>query len=402
MDRRGVKGRLNMDLEQRKNKLKKKFRDLFLQENTDYFSSSGRIELLGNHTDHNHGSVIVGAVNLDILAATRKREDRKVVIYSKGYPKIALQIDDLELKEEESGKSIAIVRGVLHRFLELGYRIGGFSCYLESSVYAGAGVSSSAAYECLIVAILNAYYNENQIDALKTAEIAQYSESVYFMKPCGLLDQCGVAFGGVNRIDFRDIACPVVENIQADFSPYCLVLVNTGGSHSHLTEQYKAITDEMKAVARFFGKEYLREVSESMFIQRIKELREQVSDRAVQRAIHFFEENRIVEKGFAYLKERNIEKFLECVDRSGRNSYELLQNNINADSDRQNISLAIGLTRELLTRGAVRVHGGGFEGTVLAFVHRDDLKDYLQVMRNVFGRNNVHDVEIRNYGTGKV
>ncbi len=391
-----------MNLEQRKSKLKAKFHDLFLQENTDYFSSSGRIELLGNHTDHNRGSVIVGAVDLDILAATRKREDRKVVIYSKGYPKISLQIDDRNLREEESGKSIAIVRGVLHRLFELGYCIGGFSCYLESSVYAGAGVSSSAAYECLIVAILNDYYNENRISPLQMAEIAQYSESVYFMKPCGLLDQCGVAFGGVNRIDFKDISCPVVENIQADFSPYCLVLVNTGGSHSHLTEQYKAITEEMKAVANFFGKEYLREVSEPVFIQKLKELRERVSDRAVQRAMHFFEENKIVEKGFAFLKEKQIEKFLECVDRSGRNSYELLQNNINVSSERQNISLAIGLTRELLSRGAVRVHGGGFEGTILAFVHREDLKDYLQVMRNVFGRNNVHDVEIRNCGAKKV
>lgn len=391
-----------MNLEQRKSKLKAKFHGLFLQENTDYFSSSGRIELLGNHTDHNRGSVIVGAVDLDILAATRKREDRKVVIYSKGYPKISLQIDDRNLREEESGKSIAIVRGVLHRLFELGYCIGGFSCYLESSVYAGAGVSSSAAYECLIVAILNDYYNENRISPLQMAEIAQYSESVYFMKPCGLLDQCGVAFGGVNRIDFKDISCPVVENIQADFSPYCLVLVNTGGSHSHLTEQYKAITEEMKAVANFFGKEYLREVSEPVFIQKLKELRERVSDRAVQRAMHFFEENKIVEKGFAFLKEKQIEKFLECVDRSGRNSYELLQNNINVSSERQNISLAIGLTRELLSRGAVRVHGGGFEGTILAFVHREDLKDYLQVMRNVFGRNNVHDVEIRNCGAKKV
>lgn len=391
-----------MNLEQRKSKLKAKFHDLFLQENTDYFSSSGRIELLGNHTDHNRGSVIVGAVDLDILAATRKREDRKVVIYSKGYPKISLQIDDRNLREEESGKSIAIVRGVLHRLFELGYCIGGFSCYLESSVYAGAGVSSSAAYECLIVAILNDYYNENRISPLQMAEIAQYSESVYFMKPCGLLDQCGVAFGGVNRIDFKDISCPVVENIQADFSPYCLVLVNTGGSHSHLTEQYKAITEEMKAVANFFGKEYLREVPEPVFIQKLKELRERVSDRAVQRAMHFFEENKIVEKGFAFLKEKQIEKFLECVDRSGRNSYELLQNNINVSSERQNISLAIGLTRELLSRGAVRVHGGGFEGTILAFVHREDLKDYLQVMRNVFGRNNVHDVEIRNCGAKKV
>lgn len=391
-----------MNLEQRKSKLKAKFHDLFLQENTDYFSSSGRIELLGNHTDHNRGSVIVGAVDLDILAATRKREDRKVVIYSKGYPKISLQIDDRNLREEESGKSIAIVRGVLHRLFELGYCIGGFSCYLESSVYAGAGVSSSAAYECLIVAILNGYYNENRISPLQMAEIAQYSESVYFMKPCGLLDQCGVAFGGVNRIDFKDISCPVVENIQADFSPYCLVLVNTGGSHSHLTEQYKAITEEMKAVANFFGKEYMREVSEPVFIQKLKELRERVSDRAVQRAMHFFEENKIVEKGFAFLKEKQIEKFLECVDRSGRNSYELLQNNINVSSERQNISLAIGLTRELLSRGAVRVHGGGFEGTILAFVHREDLKDYLQVMRNVFGRNNVHDVEIRNCGAKKV
>lgn len=374
------------------------YHEVFFTSPEDYFSSSGRIELLGNHTDHNHGLVLVGAVDLDIVAASGKCDENTVTIHSYGYPPFTIDLSDLSKKEEEIGRSQGIVRGVLARMKDLGYQIGGFRCVMNSTVYSGAGVSSSAAFECLIATIENHYYNQGMLPAIEIAKISQYAEREYFNKPCGLLDQCGVAFGGVNKINFSDVENPVVENVTVELDPYKIVLINTGGSHSKLTEQYAAITNEMRQVANYFQKDYLIEVSEREFIGHISALRKQVSDRAILRAMHFYNENKIVNRGFRALMNHDILTFLKCVNESGRNSFEELQNIQNAQSEKQNIALAIGLTRTLIRRGAVRVHGGGFEGTILAFVHQDDLDRYVRVMSAIFKSDNVHCVQIRNVG----
>ena len=385
-------------LETIKNTLKEKYIKTFNEENSDFFSSSGRMEILGNHTDHNHGLVLVGAINLEIICAASKRNDNIIKVFSEGYGLIEFDTRNISKQKEESGKTIALIKGVCSKIKELGLSIGGFNAYIKSNVPAGSGVSSSAAFECLIVKILNYYYNADKIDNFTSASVAQYAENVYFDKPCGLLDQCGVAFGGVNMIDFKSIKNPKVVHLEPDFKDYEIIITNCGGDHSSLTEHYSSIRKEMEDVAHFFHKKQLRNVPYNTFFENIKELRNYVSDRAILRAIHFYNENNLVKKGFSYLKHNNIKGFLKCINDSGNSSYMLLQNTCVPGNLTQNLNLALTLSKNIIKDGAVRVHGGGFEGTILAFVNKNEVDNYVEKMSKVFLKDNVYRVNLRNYG----
>ena len=383
----------------REEKLVDNFINYFNDKPSDIFSSSGRIELLGNHTDHNHGVVLVGAVNLDLLAAVRETSDDTITVYSEGYTESKININDLTKNESEYGNNIAILKGVVYKMKELGYNVGGFKAYINSILPAGSGISSSAAYECLIIEILNYYFNNDKMNRFDIARIGQFAESEYFGKPCGLLDQCGVAFGGINRIDFSDIKNPKVTHIEYSFNDYSLVLVNTGGSHSNLTAEYKAIPDEMRKVANYFNKNYLNDVDELLFLNNIKELRTKVSDRAILRAIHFYNENKIVDKGFNSLVNNDIKGFLDSITSSGNSSYKYLQNTYVRTSNTQNINIGLALAERYINDGACRVHGGGFEGTILCFINNAEVTEFINKMSLVFGNNNVHKIGVRNEGS---
>lgn len=394
MDLLSIYGKSNPD---RIKKLGQKFgeefgKDFFL------FSSSGRIEILGNHTDHNHGKVLVGAIDQDILAAAVKRDDGRVVIKSEGFPDIIIGADELD-NRGEWGKSVALVRGILYKLNGMGYKLGGISCVMTSNVFKGAGVSSSAAYEVLLTKIFSYFYCGDELSPLQLAKVSQLAEREYFGKPCGLLDQSGIAFGGVNYIDFCDIDDPEVETVDYAIEGYGIAIINTGGDHSDLTREYASIKDDMHEVARFFGKEYLREVEDGRFWEDIPKLRQALGGRALLRAIHFFEENDRVERAVRALKEKDAEKFLSCVNLSGESSYKLLQNCYPCGDRQQGIPLALELSRKILGgRGAVRVHGGGFAGTILAFVPGDMMDKYMGEMGRVFGPENAIKVSIRHFG----
>jgi len=382
---------------ERQTKIVKDFKEFFKEEAKDLFSSSGRIEILGNHTDHNQGDVIVGAVNLDLLAAAKK--DENIHLYSEGYEEIEIDINHLEYVKEEEGTNRAIIKGVLVKMKELGYKIGGFTTYVNSILPAGSGISSSAAFECLIAEIENYYYNNDTMKRYDMAVASQYAEHIYFGKPCGLLDQCGVAFGGINKISFKDLKNPVVTHLELELKDYSLVLVNTGGSHSNLTDQYAAIPVEMKSVAKFFGAETLSEVPYETFYNSIKDLRTKVNDRAILRAIHFYQENDRVNKAFTALTSNEIDEFLKLVMASGESSYMYLQNTCVPASLTQNINLALAISSLIVKHGAYRIHGGGFEGTILAFIRNDEVDTYVTEMKKVFTDKNVHRINVRNEGS---
>ncbi|MCI5582847.1 MAG: hypothetical protein MR357_03945 [Anaeroplasma sp.] len=373
------------------------YKNYFNDDAKDLFSSSGRIEILGNHTDHNHGKVIVGAVNLDLLAATKK--SKSIHLYSEGYEEIKFDLTDLEKKKEEEGTNKAIIKGVLVKMMDLGYKVGGFTAYVNSILPAGSGISSSAAFECLIAEIENYYYNNDSMNRFDMAIASQFAEHIYFGKPCGLLDQCGVAFGGINKIDFSKIDNPTVTHLDFNLEGYSLVLVNTGGSHSNLTDAYASIPQEMKSVAKYFGKNTLSEVDEKIFYDSIKELRNHVNDRAILRAIHFYNENKTVESGFNALKNCDKDAFLNAVKESGESSYMFLQNTCVPGSLTQNINLALAVSKKYVHDGAFRIHGGGFEGTILVFISNACVEEYIKQMVKIFGENNVHKISVRNEGS---
>lgn len=373
------------------------YKNYFNDDAKDLFSSSGRIEILGNHTDHNHGKVIVGAVNLDLLAATKK--SNSIHLYSEGYEEIKFDLTDLEKKKEEEGTNKAIIKGVLVKMMDLGYKVGGFTAYVNSILPAGSGISSSAAFECLIAEIENYYYNNDSMNRFDMAIASQFAEHIYFGKPCGLLDQCGVAFGGINKIDFSKIDNPTVTHLDFNLEGYSLVLVNTGGSHSNLTDAYASIPQEMKSVAKYFGKNTLSEVDEKIFYDSIKELRNHVNDRAILRAIHFYNENKTVESGFNALKNCDKDAFLNAVKESGESSYMFLQNTCVPGSLTQNINLALAVSKKYVHDGAFRIHGGGFEGTILVFISNACVEEYIKQMVKIFGENNVHKISVRNEGS---
>lgn len=366
------------------------------------YSGPGRTEIGGNHTDHQHGRVLCGSVALDMLACASPREDGVIRIVSEGYPQLILNVADTEKKQDEINTSNALVRGVVAGITEKGYTVGGFDAYITSIVPAGSGLSSSAAYEILVGNILNDLYCNGQLTALELAQIGQYAENVYFGKPCGLMDQAACAFGGVVAIDFQDPKNPCVEKIEYDLarSGYVLCIVDTGSCHADLTDDYAGITQEMGQVANWFGKKVLREVNQKEFEAAIPKLRQQFGDRAVLRSMHFFAENDRAAAQAEALKAGDMQGFLQLVRESGRSSAVLLQNTWSvADPAQQAIPLTLAVAEQVLQgEGAARVHGGGFAGTIQAFVPQTKLDAFVQRMEALLGVGKCHIVSIRPEG----
>lgn len=382
--------------------INQKFLINFNEKVDDFFSSSGRIELLGNHTDHNNGLVLVSAVSLDILAGSKKIDENYIKIISEGFPQITINLNNLELTPIEKGKSSAIIKGVVKGFINRGYKVGGFYCFATSNIFKGAGISSSAAYELLIAEILNYYYNDNKIDRVELAKIAQYSEVEFFGKPCGLLDQMGISLGGVNLIDFESIDTPLINHIELELENYDVLLINTGDDHTSLTKYYSEIKEDMEKVSSYFNKKNLREVAYKDFLDAIPILREKFGGRAILRAIHYYDENERVKRAYKAIENNDISTFLTCVNESGESSYKLLQNCYYANDINQGITLALTISKKIIKDGACRVHGGGFAGTILAIVNKNESKDYLEVMGSIFSKENCNRVELRKLGVTKL
>ncbi|MBR5867418.1 MAG: galactokinase [Spirochaetaceae bacterium] len=369
------------------------------------FSASGRTEIGGNHTDHQHGCVLAAAVNLDAIGIVSFHKEKVIRVASEGFDSFQISLSDLSVQPLESG-SPSIVRGIVARFAKMGVIVEGFDVYTTSDVVCGSGISSSAAFETLIGTIIDSYYNQNKAGAVEIAKIGQFAENIYFGKKSGLMDQMVSSVGGLVFIDFNDTENPVIANFEYDFNAkgYSLCITDTKGSHANLTRDYVAIREEMENVAYFFGKQYLRQVDEAEFWNKLPEIRKQCSDRAINRAIHFFEENQRAIQEAEALKADDLSGFLKLVQQSGDSSIALLQNLYSISKPtNQELLLGIAVSKKLLEEtGAVRVHGGGFAGTIQAFVPKDKLEKYLQEMDRIYGKGSCHVLSIRSLGGTRV
>ena len=383
-----------------------KFIELYDDENISIYSAAGRSEISGNHTDHQHGCVLAGSINLDAIGVVARQDD-VINVVSDSFNIKPIYLNDLDKKDEEEGTSEALIRGVVSKLKELGYNIGGFKAFITSDVLVGAGLSSSAAFETIIGTIIDGLYNDMSIDMVTIAKVGQYAENVYFGKPCGLMDQCACAVGGLISIDFKDTEHPAVNHVDVDFSKYdhSLCIVDTKGSHADLTDAYGAIPTEMKDVAHYFGKEFLREVDEKEFFDHIADVRAAVkNDREILRAIHFFKENARVPQIVEALNNDDFDLFKKLIKESGNSSYKFLQN-VYADFDykHQAVSAGLALSEIILgDHGVARVHGGGFAGTIQAFVENDFVVEYKSQIEKLFGEGSCHVLKVRKLGGCKV
>ena len=362
------------------------------------YRAPGRTELGGNHTDHQHGRVLAAGINLYITAEAEPSADGIVRISSEGYPDITVDLSRLDPDEKEYGTSLALVRGVAAGIKADGYDTGGFSAKLKSEVLSGSGLSSSAAYEVLLGRIFNDFYCGGQLSDVRIAQIGQYAENVFFGKPCGLMDQMACAVGNIIAIDFKDPSEPVIERIECIFEDYgyALCIIDTHSGHADLTDDYASIPAEMKLISKHFGKEFLRDVDTAEFEENKTKLKVLYGERPVMRAEHFFAENERAGKQAEALKEGRFEDYLELVRDSGRSSEELLQN-IVPSSHPENTAVkdSIELARKILNgRGAVRVHGGGFAGTIQTYVPLEDKERFREEMENVLGRDSCHYLSV--------
>lgn len=384
------------------------FEKLYGDGDVSLYSVGGRSEISGNHTDHNHGRVIAASVNLDILAFARPTGDGVVSVKSAGFPEDVVAPAAIEKPDEALYfTSASIIAGMQKAFLNAGYKVGGFQAYTTSNVLKGSGVSSSAAFEVMIGNILNYLYNDGKVSNVEIAKMAQFAENQYFGKPCGLMDQTACAVGGFITIDFADPTTPVIEKMDFDLTAagYSLCIVNTGGNHADLNEDYASVPAEMKAVAKELGVSVLRETTEDAVLANIRTLREKVGDRAIMRALHFFNENRRVAAQVEALRAGDIEAFKAGVTASGNSSFKYLQNvYTNKNIAEQGLSLALCLTEDFLSgTGAVsRVHGGGFAGTIQAFVPVDKTADYAAKIDAVFGEHACHILSVRPSGACRI
>ena len=393
--------KLDMQRERYK-KAAEEFEKLFGEKPTHFFSAPGRTEIGGNHTDHNLGRVFAAGVSLDVIAAVKATDDGIITVKSEGFPVDKIDSADTEVKEEEKNSSASLIRGMAGGFLKNGHKIGGFNAYTTSNVLKGSGLSSSAAFEVLIGTILNGLYNEQTISAVEVAQLSQYAENVYFGKPSGLMDQMASSVGSFITIDFKDEKEPVIRKVDYDFSRsgYSLCIVDTKGNHADLTPEYAAIPQEMKSVAQFFGKSVLREVDKQDVLDNISAIRKKCSDRAVLRALHYFDDNERVPAQAEALENGDLNGFFKLINESGDSSFRYLQN-IYASSapDEQGLSLALYIAKSVLgDKGACRVHGGGFAGTIQAFVPNDMLDKFSTAIEKVFGEGSCYVLSIRPVG----
>ncbi len=362
------------------------------------FSAPGRTEIGGNHTDHQRGCVLAAAVDLETTAEVTLNNESIIRVISQGYPDVMIELDDLQMREEEKNTTAALVRGVAFAFAEQGAKLGGFDATVRSNVLPGSGLSSSAAFEVLIGTILNELFCDSSMTPAEIARIGQYAENVYFGKPCGLMDQMASAVGGMVYIDFGCPSCPVVERIDFDFAAagHALCIIDTGADHAELTGEYAAITEELREVSAFFGKEVLRQVSYEDFTAALPRLHGQVADRAILRALHFYQECERVEQQAQALRAGDFDAFLELVKASGRSSWMYLQNIMPTGAvEQQAMALALALCDTLLTGcGAFRVHGGGFAGTVQAYVPLERLEYFRNGIEAVLGEGKCRVLQI--------
>lgn len=375
----------------------------YTPEEMKLFSAPGRTEIGGNHTDHQHGCVLAASLNLDVIAAVSLNNSNEIRIKSKGYDIEPISLDDLEPNEAEYDKTSALIRGVVRKITDMGYEIKGFDAYSVSNVLKGSGMSSSAAFEVLVGTIINTYFCNGEIDAVEIAKIAQYAENVYFGKPCGLMDQMASSVGAVVAIDFEDNKKPIVNKVDFDFtkSGHALCIIDSGADHADLTNEYAAITVEMREVANYFNKDFLREVDPQEFFAELANVRKAVNnDRAVLRAIHYFNDNCRAQDEVEALKNGDFEEFLDIVKKSGQSSFMYLQNVYASSMPKQQaVSLVLAMCDEILgDNGAYRVHGGGFAGTVQAFVPNDMLEEFKARIEDVFGEGMCHVLSIRPVG----
>ena len=394
---------LYSDIEKQKKRyidLISKYAELYGDDNVQIFSAPGRSEIGGNHTDHQHGKVLACAIDLDMVCVLSFTDDGIVELTSEGFGTSIVDLNDLEVKEEEKGTSASLIRGIAYSFKKKGLAIKGFKAFMVSDVLGGSGLSSSAAFESLIGTIFSKGLNDGTVNDIEIARIGQYAENVYFGKPCGLMDQMAASCGGFVYIDFKDE--PKVEKIDFNLSEYGyrLCVIDTRASHASLTDEYATIPLEMKLIAAYFGKEYLSEINEEEFYENISELRKLNNDRAILRTHHFLSENKRVPLMAKALKNKDIDTFFKFVKRSGDSSYKYLQNIYASDNPYiQEISLGLALIEKFLDgKGAYRVHGGGFAGTVQAYVKEEDIESFKELMEMVFGKDCVYVLNIRKSG----
>lgn len=380
----------------------KGFADTFGKEAERFFSAPGRTEIGGNHTDHQHGCVLAAAVDLDIFGAAAKNDSRIIRIFSEGYGMEEISLDDLEVKKEEINTTASLIRGVASKITQMGYALGGLDMYTVSNVLKGSGISSSAAYEVLVGTVINALYCENKLTPVEIAQIGQYAENVYFGKMSGLMDQTASSVGGVVAIDFRDNANPVVRKLDFDFTKagYALCIIDSGADHADLSDEYSAIPMEMRQVAAHFGKEVLREVALADFLTDMAAVREKAGDRATLRAYHFLKDNQRAIDEAAALEAGDFDKFLSLVKESGYSSFMYLQNvYVSGSVQHQEVAYAlVACEAALAGKGAYRVHGGGFAGTIQAFVPQEMLAGFVEQMENAVGKGRCHVLSIRPAG----
>ena len=381
-----------------------KFHDTFGDQDMMLFSSPGRTEISGNHTDHNHGKVLAGSINLDCVAVGAINHSSKVNIISETFNQdLTIDLNDLTPSQKKAG-TVDLIKGLLKGFEESGYKIGGFDAYITSNVISSAGVSSSASFEMLLCSMINRFFNEGRMDTVAYAHIGKYAENVYWDKASGLLDQMACAVGGLITIDFLNPNEPKVEKIDFDFASrnHSLIIVQTGRGHADLSADYSAVPAEMKKVAEYFGKEVCAQITEEQLIEHLKEVREYAGDRSVLRALHFFEENKRVEAEVKALKEGRFEDFLKNVTASGNSSCKWLQNcYTNTNYQEQGISIALALTElfiEEKKRGACRIHGGGFAGVIMAMLPNDLVDEYVAFIEKALGEGSAYRMTIRPYG----
>lgn len=383
------------------------FSKLFPEENEiEIYSAPGRSEVCGNHTDHQNGVVLATSINLDTMAVVSKTEDNAIRLVSGDFPMEVIDVADVAKRESEKDTTTALIRGVLAGLKDMGCKLGGFKAYVTSDVIMGAGMSSSAAFESLIGTIISGLYNDMSVSSVDIAKIGQYAENEYFGKPCGLMDQMACSVGGMVYIDFANRTRPAVEKIACNFEEagLSLCIVDTKGSHADLTPDYAAIPEEMRQVAEYFGKDYLRDVPEEKFYKNLSVLRDKVSDRAVLRAIHFYTEQTRVDEAVSMLRASDYVGFLDVVERSGNSSAKYLQNIYSPnDLTVQNVTVALAVSESVLgQKGVSRVHGGGFAGTIQAFVKNDAVPEYKKAMERIFGGESCHVLKVRAYGGIKV
>ncbi|MCU7494409.1 MAG: galactokinase [Ignavibacteria bacterium] len=382
------------------------FSDIFRPAEAAFFSSPGRIELGGNHTDHNNGCILASAIDIDTIAIAARNDLNIINLVSRNLDQTySVNLAETQPKAEERGTASGLIRGIAARFLQKGHQIGGFDCILESNIGIGSGLSSSASVEVLAGMILNDFYNSSFIPPVEIAKYGQYSENNYFGKPCGLMDQLAISTGGIIFVDFMDKDNPKVEKLDFNFSDYGFeaVIVNTGSTHADLTDDYASVPHEMKAVARYFGKEFCRFIKRKDIVNNMAELRKTLGDRAVLRALHFLEENERVKREAEALKKGDPDGFFLLAGQSGNSSSKWLQNVYSSkDVRQQGLSIALELTEHYLrdnsSRGACRVHGGGFAGTILTFLESSLLSGYLELMNKIFGQDSALKVRVRAFG----